>query len=183
MFNIIDTTEHFIFDPIKKVLSKISAKPTVAMPEPQENPINTYQSIKQYPQKEIESAKQAIKYMETRGEKNPYSFSQPSGVKELGEAMGAYQITEAKLKENAKKFLGRNVSKQEFLNNPELQDKFVESEIKYLKDNNFKIDSLFSAHRGGWSDMSRQATINRNNKYKEYMNQATQKYNEILNNL
>jgi len=141
-----------------------------------------YQSKNEYPDTTINNIKNTIKYMESRGEKAPYSFSQYSGDPDLGDALGAYQITEAKLDENAKRFLGKDVSREEFLKNPKLQDKFVESEIKYLLDNKFKTNSLFSAHRGGWSDMTTPATKARNQKYNQYMTEATQKYNELSQN-
>ncbi len=186
MFDIVDTTEHFIFDPIKKVLSKLSMKPTpVPAQQLQKNPIITYQSKNQYPQEQIEAAKQAIKYMETRGEAakgtgKDYSFYRYSGDPTLGDALGAYQITETTLKDNAKKFLGRNVSRQEFLNKPEMQDKFYESEHKYLRDMGYKIDSLFAAHKGGWGHMDTPSVKSMKEKNKGYMTEAMKKYNEFL---
>lgn len=128
----------------------------------------------------VKSIKEAIKYNESRGEEIPYSFYQPSGDKNIGDVLGAYQISEAKLKENAKRFLGKDVTRQEFLANPSLQEKFVESEIKFLLDNNFSVESILGAHRGGWSDMSRQATVQRNNKYKDYISSGMPVYNQSL---
>jgi len=171
MFNIKDTTQRLIFDPIRKTLNPIVVPPM----EP-----TGYKSKGNYPEKMVSSIRDSIRYMESRGEKNPYSFYQHSGIDELGDALGAYQITEAKLNELSQKFLGRKVNRDEFLKDPSLQDRYVESQIKYLLDNNFKVNSLFTAHRGGWSDMSRQATIKRNSKYKQYMDEATKKYKELI---
>ena len=140
-----------------------------------------YQSEGEYEQEEVDRIRNTIKYMETRGEAArgegmDYSFSQPSGIKEFGDALGAYQITEAKLRENSRRFLGKNVTKDEFLNNPELQDKYIESQIKFLLDRGFKTNSLFAAHRGGWSDLRRAATMERNKKYQQYVNEAMEQY-------
>jgi hypothetical protein len=189
MFNFIDTTEHFIFDSAKKVLSKLNtgifkSPATAALSTPVNTAlqgINQYQSVNQYDPKTIEAAKGAIKHMETRGEKDPYSFSQPSSESnKYGDALGAYQVTEARLNENSKRFLGKEVSKDEFLKNPELQDKFAESEIKFLLDRNFKMNSLFASHRGGWSDMSSKEIARIREERKDYMTKAMKKYQELL---
>ncbi len=177
MFNFLGATQYLTFNPVNKLLSTFNKNEV----KKEDIPVKEYQSQNEHDINDISAIKDTIKYMESRGEQDPYSFSQPSGIKELGDALGAYQITEAKLRENAKRFLGKSVSKDEFLNNPELQDKYIESEIKYLLDSGFKVNSLFSAHRGGWSDLRRSATEARNKKYQQYMNEATQKYKEFLN--
>jgi hypothetical protein len=185
MFNFINATKYLEFDPIQKVLKASNLyNPEVVKPE-ESAPIVGYQSEEKYDQKEINRIKETIKYMESRGEGakgegQDYSFSQPSGIEAFGDALGAYQITEAKLRENSRRFLGKNITKDEFLNNPELQDKYIESQIKFLLDRGFKTNSLFSAHRGGWSNLSRNATMERNKKYQQYMNEAMEKYNSIL---
>jgi hypothetical protein len=183
MFNFLGATQYLTFNPVNKLLSTFNKNEV----KKEDILVKEYQSQNEHDTNDISAIKDTIKYMETRGEAakgvgKDYSFYQPSGVKELGDALGAYQITEAKLRENGKRFLGKNVTKDEFLNSPELQDKYIESEIKYLLDSGFKVNSLFSAHRGGWSDLRRSATEKRNKKYQQYMNEAFQKYNEIKNN-
>ena len=96
----------------------------------------------------------AIGTLETGGEKDPYSFSQPSGYKKIGNANGKYQITDAELKAYAPKFLGKEITPQEFLSSPELQDQFMEAKAKHLlEDLKLTPDKALAAHRAGYSNL------------------------------
>jgi len=106
----------------------------------------------------IEQLTSQIAHAETRGEKNPYSFSQWSNknlgpASPLGKALGRYQITEARLKEKAKDFLGKTVSSQEFLANPSLQDAFIKAQVAWQKANGLSDEEVLATHRRGWGNM------------------------------
>jgi len=166
-FTITDTTEHLDFNPMTYV-SKPRPKP-VEEPEIQLDP-------------EIEKIRKTIKYMESRGEaakgKNvDYGFSQFSGDPDLGDALGAYQITEARLREKGPSFLGKKVTRDEFMKSPELQDQFTRAQIKWQKENGMKLDSVFATHRGGWGKLTRKNMIDRKTQYEQYVREATAQYN------
>ena len=110
---------------------------------------------------------QSVAHNESRGvDGDKYSFKKFSGREDMGSDLGKYQITSAKLKENAKRFLGRDVTEEEFLNTPGLQERFIREEYKFLKSKGFTDPgSMLAAHRGGWSDLNREATTKRNKKY------------------
>lgn len=115
---------------------------------------------------------EVFRYQESRGEKNPYSFFQYSGRPELGDALGAYQVTEGELETYAKRYLGREVSRDEFLNNPKIQDEYMIGKIRYMEEEmGFTIDEIFGAHRGGIGGR-------KNKNYSGYINQAVDMYNE-----
>ncbi len=86
---------------------------------------------------------------ETKGVKNPYAFSQPSGKASLGRALGKYQITEADLKRLSQRYLGRVVSPQEFLANPKLQDTFMKNRIAYQLSQGYSPEQIADIHRSG----------------------------------
>jgi len=166
-FTIKDITEHLTFNPE----TYVPKKPT---PEPE---------IKLDP--EVERIRKTIKYMESRGEaakgKNvDYGFSQFSGDPKLGDALGAYQITEARLREKGLSFLGKKVTKDEFLASPELQDKFMRSQIPWQKENGMLLDSVFATHRHGWGYMTRQNMINAKTIREQYVREAMAQYNTFM---
>lgn len=67
---------------------------------------------------------------------------------------GKYQVNETTLKENARRFLGRDVSIQEFLNSPELQEKFMNKSIDHLRSLGAKsLDAFLILWHKGWSDV------------------------------
>jgi len=162
-FTIQDNTEHLAYNPLTYVPKK---KQEVVEPEIQLDP-------------EVEKIRQTIKYMESRGEKDPYNAFNYASEKNYGSAIGAYQIKEATLKDNSMKFLGKKVTPDEFKKSPELQDQFVRAEIKYLQKAGYKTNSLFAAHHGGWSDQTRNATIKRNTQYEVYMDEAMKYYDSL----
>jgi hypothetical protein len=97
---------------------------------------------------------ETIKYNESRGEKNPYGFSQFSGIKKLGKALGAYQITEGELATYAKRYLGKTVTAKEFLANPKLQDEYIKNKVESLAKRGLTVEEILAAHRVGASDLT-----------------------------
>lgn len=105
------------------------------------------------PRIDTAAIKRAIAFAETGGVKgNRNLVSQPSGRNELGNDNGKYQVTDETLRVNSKRFLGRQVSREEFLRNPELQEMFMENEIKFLAETyGWGPEEIIAAHRGGFS--------------------------------
>lgn len=116
-------------------------------PEPvQQKPDNTPELVSQ------------IANAETRGETDPYKTKKWSDRKlgpasPLGRDLGKYQITSARLREKSKEFLGKKVTDEEFLNSPELQDKFITEQVKWQKKNGLSDDEILATHRRGWGNM------------------------------
>jgi hypothetical protein len=143
----------------KNVTQKITSP--IASSTPASQPIN------------INKILEVIRHQESRGQKNPYGFSQFSGKKEIGNANGAYQVTDAELKTYSKKYLGRDITPQEFLSNPKLQDQYMTSKVQRFSNMfNFTIPEIFGAHRGGIGGRS-------NPSYKTYIDEATKLYNTV----
>jgi hypothetical protein len=68
---------------------------------------------------------------------------------------GKYQVSLPTLNTWAKKFLGKTVSADEFLNDPLLQEKFMEETIKHLASNGAKsLDAFLILHHRGWGNFS-----------------------------
>lgn len=111
----------------------------------------------------------AIKYNESRGEKEPYSFSQPSGTSTLGHALGAYQITEGELKTYAKRYLGKVVTAAEFLASPELQDEYIKNKIEALAKRGLSVEEIMAVHNKGASDLTPEGLAKVKEKAKEYI--------------
>jgi len=108
------------------------------------------------PQINTQEVKQRIANNESRGVKNSYLIKKFSGSPRMGFNLGKYQITSARLKEKSKDFLGRVVSDDEFVNSPELQEQFMDSQIKWLKSFGLSDDEILATHRGGWGDLSKE---------------------------
>ena len=107
------------------------------------------------------SIAKGLAYAETRGEDKPYSFSQWSnpamGEKSTyGKALGKYQVTEARLKEKSKDFLGAIVTPKEFLENPSFQEKFIKEQIDWQRSNGLTDDQIIATHRQGWGNMTKE---------------------------
>lgn len=100
-----------------------------------------------------EDLKKALANNETGGVKNPYSLRKFSGSTKYGEDLGKYQITTARLSEKSKDFLGRKVTPDEFIANPSLQDRFIDAQIKWQKENGLSDKEILATHRHGWGNM------------------------------
>lgn len=118
----------------------------------------TYQREPEPVKDNTEELASQIANAETRGEKDPYKTKKWSDRKlgpasPLGRDLGKYQITSARLREKSEAFLGKKVTDEEFLNSPELQDKFIREQIKWQKKNGLSDDEILATHRRGWGNM------------------------------
>lgn len=126
---------------------------------------------------DIKELASQIATAETRGETEPYSTSKWSNRKlgpasPLGKDLGKYQITSARLSEKSKEFLGRKVSDSEFLKSPELQDKFIEAQIRWQLSHGMTPDEVLATHRRGWGNMKKEQLDKAVATTSEYRNQA-----------
>lgn len=94
----------------------------------------------------------AIANNETAGVKgDPYQFSRFSGRKELGNAIGKYQVTQGELDTWSQKFLGSKVDEETFKRFPGLQDTYMREKANYLNSTyGWGPDRIMAAHRGGF---------------------------------
>lgn len=89
---------------------------------------------------------------ETGGLKtDPYVFSQPSGIKAYGKALGKYQVTESELKQFAQEYIGKPVTPNQFLSSPALQDAYMTGKIKKLQNEGFGDAAILALHNKGMS--------------------------------
>ena len=93
------------------------------------------------------------------------------------ETYTSFLVAQAKYS-SIKRFLGRQVSPDEFINNPKLQEKFIESEINLLLNKSYTLPQIFAAHRSGWSDFGekQEKVYNR----KKYVDSAINHYIKVL---
>ena len=94
-----------------------------------------------------------IAYRETRGEKDPYSATNKNsnGTSDYGK----YQVNEQVLTTYGKKFLGKEITPDEFLKNPNLQEEFFDKAIEHLKSLGAKTpEVIMMLWHKGWSDVS-----------------------------
>lgn len=118
---------------------------------------------------------QAIRYNETRGEKDPYSYYRSSGSKVLGRALGAYQVTEGELKTYGKKFLGKDIAADDFLKNPTAQDNYMQAKINHgMNDLKLNPAEILATHRGGYTNPDKAMV-----KYKTYVDSGMKAYNNL----
>jgi hypothetical protein len=109
---------------------------------------------------QVTTLKEQIATAETRGEKLPYTTEKWSNrnlgpASPYGKDLGRYQVTSARLREKSEQFLGKKVTDEEFLKSPELQDKFIEAQIKWQLSNGLTPDEVLATHRRGWGNMTR----------------------------
>lgn len=116
-------------------------------------PIQKIQSNKLPSNGEI---KKQIAFRESGVSKTPYAAvnKNKNGTTDYGK----YQVNSTKLKENAKTFLGKDVTPKEFLASPALQEKYMDATIQHLKDLGVtKLDTMLVLHHLGYSDISTKA--------------------------
>lgn len=80
---------------------------------------------------------------------NKYAFSQPSGSPDLGNALGKYQVTEGELKSYGKRFLGNNVTPQEYLASSTIQDNYMKGKANYYDKQGYHPADIADIHRKG----------------------------------
>lgn len=130
------------------------------------------------PKVDVDKLAKTIKTLETQGEKEPYAFRRFSGSKALGDALGAYQITENELKTYGKRFLGKNVSRKEFLSNPKLQDDYMKGKINSLMERGLSLEEILASHRRGMSDLTEKGLADRLQKASRYVKKGLEFYKE-----
>jgi hypothetical protein len=119
-----------------------------------------------------EEIKRQIAFRESGTVKDPYSAKNDKNSNGQID-YGKYQISNDKIKENSKRFLGKEVTSDEFLNSPELQEEFMDKMIEHLRRLGIKkFDTLLALHRKGFSDISaaRIKRLKRNADVIKYLN-------------
>lgn len=111
------------------------------------------QEITYTPDTKFSNIREKIAYRESRGSENPYTATNEN--KDGTSDYGKYQVNEQTLSTYSEKFLGRKVTPQEFLANPDLQEQFFDAAMKHLKSLGAKSDEVVMAlwHKG-WGDVS-----------------------------
>jgi hypothetical protein len=142
--------------PAAKELGTMIGRNSVEQPkEVKEVPLTPSVSVKKGSQTvKFEEIKNDIAHRETGiVQGNKYSFSRTN--KNGSEDLGKYQVNTDTLKTYSKKFLGKEVSKEEFLSDPNLQEKFFAKAIMHLVKLGVKnYDTLLALWHKGWGDIS-----------------------------
>lgn len=98
----------------------------------------------------VDKTTKAIAETETGGVKTDrYLFARDSGNKELGQALGKYQITEGELQTYEKRFLEADVTPHEFLTSPELQDTYMKNKVAYYLKQGYTPTEVYDIHYNG----------------------------------
>lgn len=102
---------------------------------------------------ENENLRKEIAYRESRGSTTPYTAvnKNDDGTSDYGK----YQVNEQTLKTYAKKYIGKDITPEEFMADPAAQEKFFDGWVKRMKELGVKNPKTFLAlwHKG-WSDIS-----------------------------
>lgn len=97
--------------------------------------------------------KSQISFRETGTSTKPYTATNKN--KDGTTDLGKYQINTDTLKTYSKQFLGKQVTPDQFLDSPSIQEKFMSAEIAHLKSLGVKkFDTLLALHHVGFSDIS-----------------------------
>lgn len=115
----------------------------------------------------VDRIKAEVAFRESGTSKTPYATVGITGD------YGKYQVSPDTLKSYSKKFLGKLVTPQEFLKNPDLQEKFMEETIKHLRSKGAKsLDAFLILHHRGWGDVSskRLRELKQSEEVKKYLN-------------
>ena len=72
--------------------------------------------------------------------------SQPSGISSLGKARGTYRVTDGELKSYSQRYLGRQVTPQEFQNSKTLQDTYMTNKALYLNKQGYTPQQIADIH-------------------------------------
>lgn len=115
-----------------------------------------------------------IRHLESRGESDPYNFNRDSGQKKQGKALGAYQVTEGELATYSKKYLGAQISPEQFNKSQELQDKYMTNKVnRMINEYDMSLEEILAVHRGGIT-YPEQAL----KKYAQYVKEGIIEYNK-----
>jgi len=92
----------------------------------------------------------AIGENETGGVKGDrYKYTRYSGDKNLGNALGKYQVTEGELKTYGPRYMKRAITSKEFLSNPSLQDEYIQNKALHLANQGYQPEDIADIHRMG----------------------------------
>lgn len=92
----------------------------------------------------------AIGAVETGGLRvDPYKYSRPSGRKDLGRALGKYQVTEGELKTYGSKYLGAPITPNQFLASTTAQDNYVLNKANTLLNQGYTPQDIADIHNQG----------------------------------
>jgi hypothetical protein len=118
--------------------------------------VSRYEAPAQSPQQiQTQKIRDAIAHNETRGVAgDPYAFYRSSGSKAAGRALGKYQVTEGELKTYSGKYLGQNVTPQQFLASPAYQDNYMNGKIARLSAQGYTPHQIADIHRAGFTNSS-----------------------------
>jgi hypothetical protein len=128
-----------------------NSKPTVVINEDKVSPAKTsFEPIESLKEK---TAARESRNWESLGYNSPYEVDTKTGSEEFGNALGKYQVRELVLKEWSERFLGKLVSKDEFLKSPELQEQFFEKAMeRFEKEYNVNDwEHAIALWHKGWS--------------------------------
>ena len=124
-------------------------------------------------QMNIERIKNEIAFREAdKTIDNPY-LSINKNNKDGSVDYGKYQVNESTLNHWSERFLGKKVTPDEFLNNPDLQEKFMENAIRHISKLGAKsLDAFLILWHKGWGDISskRIAELKKDPEIKQYLN-------------
>jgi len=103
----------------------------------------------------LDEIKKQVAYRESRSSKDPYTAVNKANKNGTAD-YGKYQVNSTTLKENSQRFLGQDITPEEFLKRPDLQEKFFEQTMKHFKDNlNVKnLDTALTLWHRGFGDIS-----------------------------
>lgn len=113
---------------------------------------NGYPSVNASPDahaSSVQNVMDAIAHVETGNEQSPYSAVGPSIHNGTDQALGKYQIMQSNLAEWSKEALGRVVSKEEFLNNPRIQDQIAANKIGEYMNQYHNVQDVISMWHSG----------------------------------
>lgn len=129
------------YTPLQEFVDKLTGTTRYEAPNPHPKHVFT------------QRVREAIAHNETRGVKgDPYIFTKNSGMKSLGRALGRYQITEGELKTYGPKYLGQNVSAEQFLKSRALQDTYMNTKIAKLSEKGYTPQNIADIHFSGYTN-------------------------------
>ena len=135
MFNIINTTKTSTFDPINYVKSRMEKPMVQEEIIPAQPPQGHFEYSDMNRLSQIVNAigeqesfllqDSAGNYYKPKTKEERYAYQNP-----YSQAIGYYQVEPKTLKDLAPKYLGRNVTVEEFRKNPNLQDQLIRNTMK-----------------------------------------------------
>lgn len=78
-----------------------------------------------------------------------YKSSQPSGYSPTDRALGKYRVTEAELASYGKRYLGQNMTPQQFLASSTAQDNYMYNKAQSLSSQGYTPEDIADIHNKG----------------------------------